>query len=318
MSNRKGMMLLVGDNPFHGISHLSQERARVRGNEATCPENAAALVMSSVENGADGFMFSVSDLTLTILRTIREQGKVDKLGLHAMVPYAFEYVRVATQTGTPGLVKRVAKQIAVSGNVGAMVSGLKAVMTANPTALLRAYLAYEISRIRSVAKHANLVSVFLNEVITDMSLGLNLDWLFKSYVEFMSERGITPGFNTRNFPYFVKKSEEWGIDLQHTLIATPFNKIGFQMNPSKADCEITLKNGPELNLVAISIFASGYLQPLEAIDYIRSLPNIRGVCIGVSKEKHAHETFKLLRERLEDYQQNTISSSSLLRKTTQE
>ena len=64
MNSEGKKMLLVGDNPFHGISHLSQERARVRGHAMTYPEYAANLVMTSLENGANGFMFSVSEMTL--------------------------------------------------------------------------------------------------------------------------------------------------------------------------------------------------------------------------------------------------------------
>jgi hypothetical protein len=303
VSSNEEIVLLVGDNPFHGISHLSQERARIRGNELTS-ESAARLVLKSVENGADGFMFSVSDLTLAILRAIREEGKADRLELHAIVPYAFEYVRAAAQTGMPGLAKRLAKQIAISGDFGSIAAGLKAAMTADPAALLRTYLSYEISRIRSAAKQANLVSVLLHEVVTDMSLALNLRWLFESYVEFMLKRGIKPGFNTRNFPYLVKRFEEWDIDLGQTLIATPFNKVGFQMNPSRADCEKALKSSSELNVVAISILASGYLRPREAIEYIATLPRIEGVSVGVSKEKHALEVFRLLKQKLATCQQS--------------
>ena len=51
------MLKLVGDNPFHGVSHLSQERATARGTEITNPTYAADLVRISLENGADGFMF---------------------------------------------------------------------------------------------------------------------------------------------------------------------------------------------------------------------------------------------------------------------
>lgn len=298
MSSEKEMVLLVGDNPFHGISHLSQERARMRGNESTSPESAARLVIKSIENGAEGFMFSVSDLTLAILRTIREEKQADKLELYAIVPYAFEYVRAAAQTGMPGLAKRLAKQIVFSGDLGAIAAGLRAAVTADPPALLRTYLSYELSRIRSVAKQANLASVLLHEVITDMGLALNLRWLFKSYVEFMVNREITPGFNTRNFPYLIRRFREWNIDLREVLIAAPFNKAGFQMNPSKLDCEKALENIPVPNVLAISIFASGYILPSEAIEYVASLQGIKGVSVGVSREKHAVETFRLLKERL--------------------
>jgi len=50
--------------------------------------------------------------------------------------------------------------------------------------------------------------------------------------------------------------------------------------------------------LAISILAAGYLKPEEAIDYITQLPNIKGVAVGVSKEKHANETFSLLKQKL--------------------
>jgi hypothetical protein len=270
----------------------------VRGNEATSSEKAAQLVMTSIENGADGFMFSVSDLTLAILRKMREEGKANRLELYAIVPYAFEYVRAAAQTGMPGLAKRLAKQIAVSGDLGAIASGLRAALTADPAALLRTYLSYEISRIRSVAKQANLASVLLHEVITDMGLALNMRWLFESYVEFMTKRGIAPGFNTRNLPYLVRRFGEWDIDLRQILIAAPFNKAGFQMNPSKLDCEKALENIPVPNVLAISIFASGYIPPIEAIEYVASLQGLKGVSVGVSKEKHAVETFRLLKKGL--------------------
>lgn len=298
MNNVSKKMLLVGDNPFHGVSHLSQERARVRGGAITYAENAAKLVIISLENGADGFMFSASETTLSILRIIREAGRGERLKLYAIVPYAYEYVRLVNRTGILGLVKNFAKQIVVSGNVRAIATGLKGVIRADLTALLKTYLIYEISRIKSSAgKNANLDSVLLHEIITDMALALNLDSLFKTYVDFTSEFGIKPGFETRNFAYLVNKFKEWDIDFHEIIIATPFNKVGFQMNPSRTDCEKALASIHESSIIAISILAAGYLNPSDAIDYIATLPNIRGVAVGVSKEKHAQETFKFLKDR---------------------
>lgn len=297
LGNSAKFMLLVGDNPFHGISHLSQERARARSTEAATPKKAAELVMVSLENGANGFMFSVSETTLAILRKIREAGKIGELELHAIVPYAFEYVRVATQTGMPGLVKRFAKQVAVSGDIRTMGLGVGALMKADPKALLETYLSFELTRIKSATKHGKPASILLHEVVTDMSLGLNLRWLFESYVDFVSKRGIVPGFNTRNFPYLVKRFKEWNIDLAQTLIATQFNKVGFQMNPSRADYERTIRDVSGINLCAISILAAGYLKLNDAVNYLANFPNIKGVSVGVSKERHAIDTFRFLSQR---------------------
>lgn len=290
-------LLLVGDNPFHGISHLSQERVRDRGNSITTATYAAGLVATSVENGANGFMFSVSDTTLSILRMVKSP-KNNPLNLYALVPYAYEYVRLATHAGgISGLAKQFARQVAFSGNFKVAALGLKGILRTDLQELMKAYLAYEISRIRSSAKRNGVLrSVLLHEVITDMALALDLDWLFKSYVRFIGELGIRPGFETRNFVYLVKRFREWNLDLSETLIATPFNKIGFQMNPSRAECEKALAAVPESSVIAMSVLAAGYLKPLEAIEYLRCLPNISGVVIGVSTEHQAQQTFQLLRK----------------------
>jgi hypothetical protein len=299
MGNGFQKELLVGDNPFHGISHLSQEHARSRYVNAASAAERADLVSNCFRNGANGFMFSVSDITLSILRALQQRREIDAIKLYAIVPYAFEYVRVATQTGTPGLAKRFAKQITKSRDVGTIFKGLKALVRTNPKGILATYLSYEISRIKSSAgKKTNLASVFLHEVITDMCLALDFRWLFDSHIALLSEIGVVPGFHTRNFPYLVEKFNEWSIDLDEILITTPFNEAGFQMNPSKIECEQALKKFNKANVIAISIFASGYLKPKDAMKYISSLPNIRGVAVGVSNERQAIETFTLLRQIL--------------------
>jgi len=291
-------LLLVGDNPFHGISHLSQERVRERGNSITSAAYAASLVATSVKNGANGFMFSVSDTTLSILCTLKRP-KSSPLNLYALVPYAYEYVRLATHAGgISGLAKQFARQVAFSGKFKVAALGLKGILKTDLRELMKAYIAYEISRIKSSAKKNGILrSVLLHEIITDMALALDIDWLFKSYVDFVSEFGINPGFETRNFSYLVKKFREWDIDFGKILIATPFNKIGFQMNPSKAECEKALAEISECNVIAMSILAAGYLKVSEAVEYIDCLSNITGVVVGVSNEKHASETFSFLRNR---------------------
>ncbi len=296
MHNKREMTLLVGDNPFHGISHLSQERARLRGETATFADNAAKVVLTAIDNGADGFMFSVSDETLSILRIISKLGGSRHLRLYALVPYAYEYVRLATQVGgISGLGKKLAREIAVSGNLKAIAAGLKGITMMDPASLMKAYLTYEISRIKSSAgKQTNLEVILLHEVITDMAIALNLEWVFESYVDFTLKLGIRPGFETRNFAYLVSKFREWDMSMNRIVIATPFNKVGFQMNPSKRDCENALAGLFEANVIAMSILAAGYLNLGEAINYIRGLPNLMGVVVGVSKPEQATATFSAL------------------------
>lgn len=298
---KNGKDFLVGDNPFLGISHLSQKRARNRGKNLEDPKYCADLVALSVENGANGFMFSVSDKTLSIVEELRKKEIIKDISLYPIVPYAFEYVRLATQSGgLSGLARKVFKEMNFSGKITGLFGGLRSFISGDVSTLMKVYLSYEFSRIKaSAGKEANLKSILLHQAVTDLALAFNLKTFFKFYVEFiLNQYGIKPGFNTGNFSYLVKKLKEWDVDLNHIIIAAPFNEAGFQMNPSKEECEKTLTALPRPTVIAISILAAGYLTPTEAIDYIKTLPNIKGVAVGVSKEKHAYETFRLLNEKL--------------------
>ncbi len=163
--------------------------------------------------------------------------------------------------------------------------------------LFRAYMSYEVARIRAAAgRDAGLESVLLHEVVGDMALGLGMDWMFRAHVDANLRAGTKPGFNTRNLPYLIKRFEEWGIDLAGTVIAAPFNAEGFQMTPSQEECEAALVALPDTEVIAFSVLAAGHLGYLEALEYVTKLPNLRGVAIGVSKPEQARSTFRDLRD----------------------
>jgi hypothetical protein len=292
------LSLLVGDNPFHGISHLSQERARARlGETQDCVDKATHLIELSLQNGADGFMFSVDELTLAIIKQIREHGGGQGVRLYAIAPYAYEYVRKATQTGgVSGLARNLAKELVFSSNIKVVASNAGGLLRFDLPALLKTYVAYELWRIKSVTNgKLRLESFMLHEIVTDMALALNMEKLCKSYIKFLENRGVKPGFETRNFPYLVNKFIEWGIDFSNLTLTSSFNKMGFQMCPSKVKCEEALERSSEAEVIAMSVLAAGYLKPAEAIGYLADLKGLSGLVIGVSKEGQATETFRVFR-----------------------
>ncbi len=295
------MNLLVGDNPFHGISHLSQERARARSSSQNQEniDRAANLVELSLENGANGFMFSVSETTLSIIKKLSGY-KTENLNLYAIVPYAYEYVRRSTQTGgVSGLAKQLGKEMIFSKNATVIAQNLGGLMRFNPSALLKVYVKYELSRIKSVINNdASIKTVMLHEIVTDMALALSMEQLFKSYIKFMEKANIRPGFETRNFAYLVNKFDEWNIDFSKLTLTSSFNKVGFQMCPSKRECEEAIKVAHNAEVIAMSILAAGYLKPEEAVEYVGSLQGVSGMVVGVSKESQATETFRVLRKGL--------------------
>ena len=61
----------------------------------------------------------------------------------------------------------------------------------------------------------------------------------------------------------------------------PFNPIGFQMNPSKDVCELSLKHN-QPNFIAISVLAGGAISPNEASEYITKFPEVKSLVICAS------------------------------------
>lgn len=289
--------MLVGDNPFHGVSHLSQERAKVRSKTVTDPKHAADLVMLSLENGADGFMFSVSETTLSILKIIDTKWKNNHISLHAITPNAYQSARVSGQLGMSGMVSKLAKQMITSGNMSAIISCLTGVAKTDAASLMKGFLFNEIAKIKSSSrKRGKLDSVYLHEVVCDMGIALNLRWLFDMHINLMLDQKIKPGFETRNFAFLVSRFREWNLNLDKVMISAPFNAVGYQMAPSKEKCERELDSLSVSNVVAINVLASGYLDLQTAAEYIRDLPHLHGFAIGISKETHAQTTFKLFRK----------------------
>jgi hypothetical protein len=294
-------LVLVGDNPFLGISHLSQERARTRGLNVTKPAEAVELLSTALSSGANGFLFSVSDPTLAILDAWRRSEPLRPIALYAIAPYAYEHVRTAVRLGgLPGLLRDVGSKVVRSRNGRAVAMGIRGFIGNDPSCLLKAYMSYELARVRAAAGgRGDFVSLLIHELVTDMALGLEMDWVFRAHVDFAASVGLKPGFNTSNLPYLVQRFEEWKISLEGCVIAAPFNAEGFQMSPSREECERVLADLNGVEVIGFSILAAGHLDYSEAIEYVTSLPNLTGVAVGVSKMEHARSTFKRLRESYE-------------------
>ncbi|MFQ5753541.1 MAG: hypothetical protein ACE5HI_16245, partial [bacterium] len=97
-----------------------------------------------------------------------------------------------------------------------------------------------------------------------------------------------PAFCTKNLPRLMEFFKRTNIN--NPLIMASINKLGYQVNPSREAFENCLKNN-QLQLLAMSTLAAGYLRPKEAYEYLFSLPGVESVVVGVSSKEHAIETF---------------------------
>ena len=80
------------------------------------------------------------------------------------------------------------------------------------------------------------------------------------------------------------------------VIEAPFNAAGFQMCPSREECEKALEYVQKAEVIAFSILAAGYLKLPEAFAYASTLKGLSGIALGVSSEQQAVATFSMARK----------------------
>ena len=129
-----------------------------------------------------------------------------------------------------------------------------------------------------------------------MAVALNMDWLCRTHIKLMTGMVSNQVFIPVICPTLVNRFTEWGINFDNIGITTPFNALGFQMHPTKNDCEHALSRITGSEVIIFSILAGGLLSLPEALGYIKSLPNIHGIAVGVSKKEQAEESFMFLQK----------------------
>jgi hypothetical protein len=290
--------ILLGDNPFIGVNHLSQERLRENGIEFD-PNRVASVINSALDAGAQGVACSGHPVMKKALKQMREENRSKGFGVYLIVPDAQSYVRIASEKGIIGLLTETFGRLSLRGKAKAVVGGSLFALTSNPTMMMKTYLDAEVSRFaKTLPNNAEVKSLFLHELLTELLVSFEMVDLAEEYIDFVKNTlNIKPGFVTRNFARFADFLLENDLANSDLVVMTPFNRVGFQMNPSRAECERSLTRISNTKIIAMSILAGGYSGLAEAVDYILALPRELSCVVGVSTESQAVETFGYLRRR---------------------
>lgn len=291
--------VLLGDNPFIGVSHLSQEDSREKSASIDA-EKIAGVMDSAFSSGAQGLICSAHPNIKNALAYLKAQNYEREFGIGLIVPDAQSYVRTASEKGMLGLMNETFGKLSLGGKMKVAVGGGMSALTLDPLRMMNTYLNMESSIFSSVIpSEAKLDSIFLHELLTELIVSFKLKQLAESYINHVCDSlHIVPGFVTRNFEKFVGFALDASLPIDKIRIMTPFNKAGFQMNPTRQACEEVISKIPSANIIAMSILASGYLRLEDAIEYLKKLPVSVSCVVGVSTESHAKETFSRLRSNL--------------------
>jgi len=289
--------LLIGDNSFIGVSHLSQDRARER-TEKLDLNSVTDIIEAAVSSGATGYTFSTHPSNLFILKNLQHSTKITEgFGLYPVLPYAQAYVRLANEKGMRGLVNEILSNLSASEKAKALLKSGFSALRLDLIGMLKAYVDMElVSYLREKPQNATFRSVLLHEVVTDLCLGLRDTQLLDIFARHVREKyHISPGFVTYNLPSLVEHFHKARLAIEDVVIMTPFNSVGYQMSPSRRSFESCLSELDEGEVIGMSILAGGYLTLEEAVDYIGTLANLSGIAVGASSKEHVRQTFSKFR-----------------------
>jgi hypothetical protein len=136
--------------------------------------------------------------------------------------------------------------------------------------------------------------IFLQNVVTDLLLGTGIKDAFRIFADHVRERyNAEPGFITMNMPRLLDVLEEIGIE--NPIVCANINKLGFRMCGG-IDLYEKVIASRKFRPVAMSVLASGAIDPREAIEYVCSQKKIESIVFGASSKSNILNTKRLIDE----------------------
>jgi len=283
--------IILGDNPFFGVDHLSHERSRLRSNKYKTFENAIDVIKRAKSFGINEIMVGTRPLLNEFFKAIKQKTDFfDQIYFHATLPYSQGYVLKLNEKGLMNTIHETLRAGGLKNELKIIAKGGLGYLKKDLYDLFEVFLDVEMLKLYKV----NLKTIYLHPLVTDLALALDMKKIFERFQNHLHDSyGLNVGLCTNNFSALVNRLNEWDLNYQH--IMTSFNAAGFFMNPSRKECERSLQLFKG-KVLAMNILAGGYFSLQESFDYIQSLPQIRNIVVGVSTVSHAEETFKLLTE----------------------
>jgi hypothetical protein len=277
--------VLLGDNQFFAVSHLSDEKSRAQSIRFKDDESIIRVIDQSISLGINTFMCTTHDRIGNICEHIRNNPSAyNEFKIFPCMPYAHKYANAVTELGILGTVKQY-----VPGNIfGTFAKGGLAVLNKDFMKLMEIFIDAEMKMFHGI----NTPVIFIQNVLVDMILGLRMYEVFKEYHAYIKKKyNAEPGYITMNLPALLDALNSVGII--NPIICSSINKIGFRMSGGKDIYEKYLTE-KEFRPIAMQVLAAGAIRPKEAIEYLGNFSRIESVLFGASSKAHIQETKDLI------------------------
>jgi hypothetical protein len=280
--------ILFGDNQFFGVNHMSEEKARAQAAQFKDAASIMRVLDVAYDEGIRVFMCTTHDRVAEIADIVRANpSRYADFEFYPCMPYAHKY---ANSVGEVGVLETI-KRFAPGGLMETLIQGALSAVTQDVLRLMRMLVDAEMKRFAGVKTPI----VFVQNVVTDLLLGLGMNDIFVAFAEHIKKRyDAEPGFITMNLPKLVDTLESVGI--KNPIVCANINKIGFRMSGGEAAYREVIRSG-RCRSIAMSIFASGAIPPREAIEWVCGLEGLQSIVFGASSASNIRQSKQLIDQR---------------------
>lgn len=279
--------ILFGDNQFFAVNHISDEKSMEQSIKFKDDSAIIKTLDYAIDADIKTFMCTTHDRIANICDHIRKHpDHYSGFKIYPCMPYAHKYANAVTELGVVGALKQF-----VPGNFfGSMFKGGMAYLSKDYLSIMELMIDAEMKMFAGI----NTPVIFLQNVITDLLLGLGMKDVFRAYDNYIKRKyNAEAGYITMNMPKLQIMLEDAGIT--NPIICTSINKAGFRMSGGKELYESVLKS-KNVRIIAMQVLAGGAIPAKEAIEYVCNLPNIESILFGASSRSHINETVSLIHD----------------------
>ncbi|KJL47123.1 hypothetical protein RS84_01908 [Microbacterium hydrocarbonoxydans] len=280
--------LLLGDNQFFGINHMSEEKARAQAIRFQDTKAILDVVDIALDNGIRTLMCTTHERIAEVCDHMRANPeRYADYRFYPCMPYAHKYANAVTDNGMLGALKQFLPE---EGLLNAALRGGKSFVKKDIEGIITLLVDAEMKMFQGL----NTPVIFLQNVVVDLMLGLGFDEAFAIFDRHVRERyNAEPGFITMNLPMLLDTLDRVGV--KNPIVCANINEIGFRMSGGIDAYKTALRERP-FRPVAMSVFASGAIAPRPALQWIHDHANVESIVFGASSRSSIESTTAIVRE----------------------
>lgn len=278
--------IIFGDNQFFGVNHVSDEKARSQSIKFRDDKSIVNTIGVAMDEGIDTFMCTTHERMHNISKLIANNNQMcDALQVYPCLPYAHKYANAVTELGIMGTLKKY-----MPSNIGdAFIKGSSVLFRKDYLKMMELLVDAELKMFKDIQTPV----IFLQNVITDLLLGLGMTEVllaFREYIEKIYK--AEAGFITMNMPMLIDSLESSGV--YDPIICTSINVDGFRMSGGKEHYENILEKH-DARIIAMQVFSGGGASAEKALEYVCSLPSVESILFGASSRENIHNTVSTIK-----------------------